>query len=35
MTPGAYTLKVYTRSGFGDEFGVKVATRKVCVVSAA
>ena len=35
MTPGAYTLKVYTRSGFGDEFGVKVATRKVRVVSAA
>ncbi len=34
MTSGAYTLKVYTRSGFGDEFGVKTATRKVTVVSA-
>lgn len=31
MTPGPYTLKVYTRSGFGEEFGVKTATRKVTV----
>lgn len=29
---GDYTLKVYTRSGLGDAFGVKVATRKVKVV---
>ena len=28
---GDYTLKVYTRSGLGDEFGVHVATRKVVV----
>jgi hypothetical protein len=35
VEPGQYTLKVYTRSGFGEEFGVKVATRKVRVVSAA
>jgi len=28
---GEYTLKVYTRSGLGDEFGVHVATRKVVV----
>lgn len=35
MTPGAYTLKVYTRSGFGEEFGVKTATRKVRVAAAA
>ena len=26
---GDYTLKVYTRSGLGDAFGVHVATRKV------
>lgn len=32
--PGAYTLKVYTRSGFGEEFGVKTASRKVNVVTA-
>ena len=31
ITAGAYTLKVYTRSGFGGEFGVKTATRKVTV----
>ena len=31
--PGGYTLKVYTRSGFGSEFGVKTATRKVKVVA--
>ena len=28
---GQYTLKVYTRSGLGDRFGVHVATRKVTV----
>ena len=28
---GDYTLKVHTRSGLGDEFGVHVATRKVVV----
>jgi hypothetical protein len=26
-----YTLKVYTRSGLGDEFGVHVAARKITV----
>ena len=26
---GEYTLKVYTRSGLGDEFGVRTATRRV------
>ena len=31
LTPGEYTLKVYTRSGLGDEFGVHVASRKVVV----
>ena len=31
LAPGTYTLKVYTRSGLGDEFGVHVATRKVVV----
>ena len=31
LTAGEYTLKVYTRSGLGDEFGVKVATRKVTI----
>ena len=30
-TPGAYTLKVCTRSGMGDDFGVKVATRKITI----
>lgn len=34
VQPGAYTLKVYTRSGFGDEFGIKTASRKVNVVTA-
>lgn len=34
VEPGSYTLKVYTRSGFGSEFGVKTATRKVKVVAA-
>lgn len=28
---GDYTLKVYTRSGLGDAFGVKVASRKVSI----
>jgi len=31
LTAGEYTLKVYTRSGLGTEFGVKCATRKVSV----
>lgn len=31
LPAGQYTLKVYTRSGFGEEFGVHVATRKVAV----
>ena len=31
IAPGNYTLKVYTRSGLGTEFGVKTATRKVVV----
>ena len=31
LLAGEYTLKVYTRSGLGDEFGVHVATRKVVV----
>ena len=26
VEPGNYTLKVYTHSGFGSEFGVKTAT---------
>ena len=29
IAAGQYTLKVYTRSGLGDEYGVHVATRKV------
>ena len=28
---GEYTLKVYTRSGLGDQFGVTVAARKVAI----
>ena len=28
---GTYTLAVFTRSGMGDAFGVKSATRKVTV----
>jgi len=28
---GQYTLKVYTRSGLDDQFGVTVATRKVMI----
>ena len=31
LEPGEYTLKVYTRSGLGDQFGVCVASRKVVV----
>ena len=31
LPAGQYTLKVYTRSGFGDQFGVKFATRRVTV----
>ena len=31
LPAGEYTLKVYTRSGLGDEFGVHVATRKVSI----
>ena len=31
LLAGEYTLKVCTRSGLGDEFGVHVATRKVVV----
>ena len=31
LPAGQYTLKVYTRSGFGEEFGVHVATRRVAV----
>ena len=31
LEPGEYTLKVYTRSGLGDQYGVHVATRKVMV----
>ena len=31
LLAGEYTLKVYTRSGLGDQFGVHVASRKVQV----
>ena len=31
LPAGEYTLKVYTRSGLGDEFGVHVANRRVSV----
>ena len=31
LPAGDYTLKVYTRSGLGSEFGVKCATRKVTI----
>ena len=31
LLAGEYTLKVYTRSGLGDQFGVHVATRKIVV----
>ena len=33
ITPGRYTLKVYTRSGLGERFGVAVASRKIEVVA--
>ena len=32
LPAGEYTLKVYTRSGLGDRFGVRTATRRVSVV---
>ena len=31
IEPGAYTLVVYTRSGMGEAYGVKSATRKISV----
>ena len=31
LPAGQYTLKVYTRSGLGDQFGVHVASRKITV----
>jgi len=31
LAAGEYTLKIYTRSGLGSEFGVKCATRKVVI----
>ena len=31
LPAGEYTLKVYTRSGLGDEFGVHVANRRVSI----
>ena len=31
LPAGQYTLKVYTRSGLGDEYGVHVASRRVVV----
>ena len=31
LPAGEYTLKVYTRSGMGEAFGVHVAARKVTV----
>ena len=31
LLAGEYTLKVYTRSGLGDAFGVHVASRKVSI----
>ena len=31
LPAGEYTLKVYTRSGLGDQYGVHVATRRVMV----
>ena len=31
LPAGQYTLRVYTRSGFGEGFGVRCATRKVTV----
>jgi len=32
LPAGDYTLTIYTRSGMGEEFGVKMATRKVVIV---
>ena len=32
LPAGEYTLKVYTRSGLGEQYGVRTATRKVAVV---
>ena len=32
LPAGEYTLKVYTRSGMGEAFGVRTATRRVTVV---
>ena len=31
LPAGEYTLRVYTRSGLGDQYGVHVATRRVAV----
>ena len=31
LPAGEYSLRVYTRSGLGDRFGVRVATRKITV----
>ena len=31
LPAGQYTLKVFTRSGFGEDFGVRVATKRVTV----
>ena len=31
LEAGTYTLAVFTRSGLGGEYGVKVASRKVTV----
>ncbi len=31
LEPGEYTLKVYTRSGLGEGYGVHVASRKVTI----
>ena len=31
LLAGEYTLKVYTRSGLGDQFGVHVASRKITI----
>ena len=33
LAAGQYTLKVCTRSGLGDRFGVRTATRRVAVVA--
>ncbi len=32
LPAGVYTLRVYTRSGLGDAYGVHVATRKISIV---